>query len=155
MMRHLRFLKRHDKAVRQQIYKVADFVEIPAQTVLFEIGDVADYMYIILKGRVVISDIHFYYKDISRILSTLRDGEEFGAMHIVENDHEPDDALNHNLRMMSAKTVERSRVLRVSIAEASAIMRPSGGQDASTIYEGVSQVDKQSKVSRKSSTMQH
>ena len=30
MKQHLRFLNRYDKAVRQQIYKVSDFVEILA-----------------------------------------------------------------------------------------------------------------------------
>lgn len=58
---------------------------MPPQTVLFEMGDEADYMYIILKGRVVISNRLFRYKDISRILTTLKDGEEFGSMNIVES----------------------------------------------------------------------
>jgi len=74
-MRHLRFLKRHEKEERQQIYKHSEFIEIPAQTVLFEMGDEADYMYIILKGRIVISNRLFRYKDISRVLTTLKDGE--------------------------------------------------------------------------------
>ena len=39
MMRHLRFLKRHDMDVRQQIYRFGEFVEYPPQTILFEKGD--------------------------------------------------------------------------------------------------------------------
>ena len=55
-------------------------------------GDEADFMYIIIKGRVVISNRLFRYKDISRILTTLKDGEEFGTMNIVESsEHESED----------------------------------------------------------------
>jgi len=43
-------------------------------------------MYVILKGRVVLSNTHSFYKDISRILSTLKDGEEFGSVAIIEQD---------------------------------------------------------------------
>ena len=52
MMRHLRFIKRHDPEVRQSIYRNAEFIEVPAQTVIFRKGDEADYMYILLKGRI-------------------------------------------------------------------------------------------------------
>jgi len=52
MMRHLRFIKRHEKDVRYQILKNAEFIEMPAQQIIFNKGDTADYMYIILKGRV-------------------------------------------------------------------------------------------------------
>ena len=55
---------------------------------LFEAGDPADYQYIILKGKVVISNTHFRYKDVSRILATLKDGEEFGSVSLVENDND-------------------------------------------------------------------
>ena len=129
MMRHLRFLKRHEREVRQELYKASTIVEVPAQTVLFEIGDTADYMYVILKGRVVISNTHFHYKDISRILTTLKDGEEFGTMNIVDNGNDSEDAASQNKRQVTAKTVELSRMLRLSVNEANAIMRPNAGGD--------------------------
>lgn len=58
LMRHLRYFKRHDPDVRKQIYKHSEFVEFPAQTVIFNKGDDADYMYIILKGRVSCETTH-------------------------------------------------------------------------------------------------
>ena len=129
MMRHLRFLKRHEKEVRQAIYQASEYIEVPAQTVLFKMGDVADYMYVILKGRVVISNTHSFYKDINRILSTLKDGEEFGNMSIVDPDAsiadaEPDNTNDRNKRSTIAKTVEVSRMLRISLIDAKAIMQP-------------------------------
>lgn len=134
MMRHLRFLKRHDKGVRQEIYKVAQLIEVPSQTVLFEIGDRPDYIYIILKGRVVISNTHNTYKDISRILTTLKDGEEFGYMSTaMGSENECDDNKCNKKRIVTAKTVELSRMIRLSVAQASVIMRPAPGHDASTI----------------------
>ena len=128
MMRHLRFLKRHDKEVRQNIYRAAEYIEVPAQTVMFEIGDIADYMYVILKGRVVISNTHSFYKDINRILSTLKDGEEFGHMVLNESENSvADHAENDNdfamkmKRQVMAKTVEVSRMLRININDAKAL----------------------------------
>lgn len=119
--------------MRQEIYKAAVLVEVPPQTVLFEIGDMADYMYIILKGRVVISNTHFHYKDISKILTTLKDGEEFGTMNIVSTHNDSEEVANQHKRQVTAKTVELSRMLRVSVTEANAIMRPTAAGDASTV----------------------
>lgn len=96
---------------------------------MFEIGDVADYMYVILKGRVVISNTHSFYKDINRILSTLKDGEEFG--HMVLNESENSIADHHETeheyamrmkRQVMAKTVEVSRMLRINISDAKSLL---------------------------------
>ena len=74
LMRHLRFVKRHDSDVRTQIYKHAEFIEMPAQTVIFNKGEPADYMYIILKGRVSVENTLSQYSDIPIILATIKDG---------------------------------------------------------------------------------
>lgn len=63
---------------------MAQLIDVPTQTVLFDIGDSPDFMYIILKGRVVISNTHFLYKDVNRVLTTLKDGDEFGSINVVE-----------------------------------------------------------------------
>ena len=137
MMRHLRFLKRHEKSIRQEIYKVAQLIDVPTQTVLFDIGDSPDFMYIILKGRVVISNTHFLYKDVNRVLTTLKDGDEFGSINVVEQQH---------LRQTMAKTVELTRMLRLTVTEANAIIRPIGHETAMISPLNVSQhLDKPSK----------
>lgn len=84
LMRHLRFIKRHDPEVRKQIYKHAEYVEYPAQYVIFEKGEEADYMYIILKGRVSCESTHPQYKDIPSIVAAVKDGEAFGELAVVD-----------------------------------------------------------------------
>ena len=86
MMRHLRFIKRHDKDVRYRIFKHAEFVEIPARTVIFNKGEVADYMYIILKGRISCESNISMYDDIPIILATAKDGEAVGELAIIDNE---------------------------------------------------------------------
>ena len=85
-MRHLRFIKRHDPDVRKQIYKHSEFVEFPAQSIVFRKGEDADYMYIILKGRVSCETTHPQYRDIPSIVAAVKDGEAFGELAVV--DHE-------------------------------------------------------------------
>ena len=86
MLRHLRYIKRHETDVRQQIYRNAEYVEIPAQTIIFNKGDPADYMYIILKGRVSCVSTLANYSDIPIILATIKDGESFGELAVVDQD---------------------------------------------------------------------
>lgn len=64
MMRHLRYLKRHDATVRAEIYRKSEFIEVPAQTYIFRKGDEVDYMYIILKGKVSVETTLSKYEDI-------------------------------------------------------------------------------------------
>ena len=149
MMRHLRFLKRHEKSIRQEIYKVAQLIDVPTQTVLFDIGDSPDFMYIILKGRVVISNTHFLYKDVNRVLTTLKDGDEFGSINVVEQQNHTQrssDNQQQHLRQTMAKTVELTRMLRLTVTEANAIIRPVGHDTATISPLNVSQhLDKPSK----------
>ena len=84
MMRHLRYLKRHDPTVRYEIYKNAQFVEFPAQHYVFHKGDEPDYMYIILKGKVSVVSTMSQYADIPFVLSTIKDGEVFGEIALVD-----------------------------------------------------------------------
>ena len=86
LMRHLRFIKRHEPDVRKQIYKHAEFIEIDAKQVVFSKGDDADFMYIILKGRVSCESTHPLYKDIPSFVAAVKDGEAFGELAVV--DHE-------------------------------------------------------------------
>lgn len=85
-MRHLRFIKRHDPDVRRQIYKHSEYIEFPAKHLIFEKGQDADYMYIILKGRVSCEVTHPQYKDIPLVVAAVKDGDPFGELAVV--DHE-------------------------------------------------------------------
>ena len=83
-MKHLRYLKRHDIRFRLQVYKNAEFMEIKAQTIIFNAGDVTDYMYIILKGKVTVKSCMAQYSDIPTILNTLEDGDHFGELAMID-----------------------------------------------------------------------
>jgi CRP-like cAMP-binding protein len=83
-MRHLRYLKRFDPRIRAQIYKYSTLEKIPNQTVIFKTGDTSDYMYIILKGRVIVTSSKANYKDIPVVLSILSDGDQFGDLSAVD-----------------------------------------------------------------------
>ena len=54
-------------------------------------GDEADYLYVILKGKVSVLSCMSQYADIPVTLNTLSDGEHFGELSIVElsNSKEP------------------------------------------------------------------
>ena len=86
LMRHLRFIKRHDPDVRKQIYKHAEYVEMEAKQTVFSRGDESDYVYIILKGRVSCESTHNFYKDIPSLVASVKDGEAFGELAVVEVD---------------------------------------------------------------------
>ena len=132
MLRHLRFIKRHDPEVRQSIYRNADFVEFPAQSVIFRKGDEADYMYILLKGRVSVESNLSQYADIPLILATCKDGEAFGELAVVDQDRIADEGgrvVNTEsnetpTRLATCKAVESSRMLRIVAAEAKRIVQP-------------------------------
>lgn len=132
MLRHLRFIKRHDPDVRQSIYRNADFVEFPAQSVIFRKGDEADYMYILLKGRVSVESTLSQYADIPLILATCKDGEAFGELAVVDQDRIADEGgrvVNTEsneapTRLATCKAVECSRMLRIVAAEAKRMVQP-------------------------------
>lgn len=141
MMRHLRFIKRHEKDVRLQFYRAADFIEVPARTLMFSKGDPADYMYIILKGRIVIESTREMYKDIKVHIANLKDGEAFGEMAVFDtnqlydkNDQQREtkgiDSLEEKkppskfVRLVSARTIEHCRLLQISVVDANQIMQP-------------------------------
>ena len=132
MLRHLRFVKRHDPDVRQSIYRGAEFVEIPAQSVIFTKGDDADFMYILLKGRVSVESTLSQYADIPLILATCKDGEAFGELAVVDQDRIADEGgrvVNSETnetpkRLATCKTVESCRMLRILAAEAKRIVQP-------------------------------
>lgn len=61
------------------------FVEYPANVELFKKGDEADYMYIVLKGRICCTGSHGSYADIPLIKATIHDGEAFGEVALVNH----------------------------------------------------------------------
>ena len=146
MMRHLRFIKRHDKDVRYQIFKHAEFIDLPARTEIFHKGDVADYMYIILKGRISCESNLSMYEDIPIILATCKDGEAVGELAVIDNEKLQDmqatgknsklddigeienlESLEANVdrgrkRMATCRTVEQTRLLRLLASDAKKIV---------------------------------
>ena len=84
MMRHLRFIKTHDREVRMQILRNAEFVEYPSRVEIFKIGQVVDYMYIVLKGRVSCTTTNSLYADVQKIKATIKDGEMFGELALID-----------------------------------------------------------------------
>ena len=129
LMRHLRFVKRHDPDVRKQIYKHAEYVEIEAKQLVFSKGEEADYMYIILKGRVSCESTHPFYKDIPSMVASVKDGEAFGELAVVDHDQlTPESSHNRTggdffsseahhahkqRRNATCRTIEKSRMLRI------------------------------------------
>ena len=84
MMRHLRFIKTHDRGVRIQIYRNAEFVEYPSRVEIFKKGEMADYMYIVLKGRISCTTTNQLYADVEKIKATVKDGEMFGELALID-----------------------------------------------------------------------
>ena len=72
--------------MRKAIYKHAELIEIPPQTIIFNKGDLPDYMYIIIKGRISVESHTSQYSDVPVILATLKDGEAFGELAVVDQE---------------------------------------------------------------------
>lgn len=85
MVKHLKYFTKQEKEIRKQIYRKADIVMIPAQTTIFHRGDEGDFMYIILKGLVTVQ-IWLDHYNISQVVTTLRDGDCFGELALIEMD---------------------------------------------------------------------
>ena len=124
MMRHLRFLKRHEPKFRYAIYRAARYEVIPPQTTVFRMGDPADYLYIILKGKVSVQSSMSQYADIPVVLNTLADGEHFGELSIIDEarlgegkDKEAGPAGGQKgkarARAATCRTVEATKVLKI------------------------------------------
>ena len=151
MLRHLRCIKRHDPDVRQSIYRAAEFVECPAQAVVFRKGDESDFMYILLKGRVSVESTLSQYADIPLILATCNDGEAFGELAAVDQDRIADEGgvvretetTETPKRLATCKAVEACRMLRIVATEAKRIVQPTvrKEQEYSTISRNASKAD--------------
>ena len=129
MMRHLRFVKTHDREVRIQLYRHAQFVEYPSHTEICKRGDEVDYMYIILKGRVSQLSVHVQYPDIPYLKGSAKDGETFGDdVTAVERDPNLDkDGSSQEAakprRLTTCTTVEASRMMRILASDAKRILQ--------------------------------
>lgn len=80
-------------------------------------GEEADYMYILIKGRVSCEGTHGTYKDIPKTVSNKRDGESFGELGVVDHhklDKKGENAKpKHFTRTASCRTVEASTMIRL------------------------------------------
>ena len=133
-MRHLRFLKRHEPHFRTAIYKAAEYCVIPPQTTVFRKGDPADYLYVILKGKVSVTKIFQDYDDIPQILNTLSDGDHFGELSVIDDnrlDASPTrgqgtdgPALKVRTRKATCRTVEETKVLKLECVAAQKLLQP-------------------------------
>ena len=116
MLRHLKYMKKQDRHSRKHLYKAAEMVCIPAQSTIFEAGDEGDYMYIILKGLVVVQIKRKEY-GISQIVNTLKDGDMFGELAMVNLNEVMGDKVSEvapvRRRMADCISVENSWMLRI------------------------------------------
>jgi CRP-like cAMP-binding protein len=70
-------MKKHDKDKRYIIYSQAKYLTIQTGKTLFREGDIADRMYIIVKGRIVVN------KPGPVTVAILSDGDHFGELGLI------------------------------------------------------------------------
>ena len=95
-------------------------------------GEISDFMYIKLKGRVVISNTFYHYKDVEKVLPSIWEGEEFGQVNLMDGENESEDNLDQYKRQVNAKTVETTFMLRIAVTELCRILRPAKNLEASS-----------------------
>lgn len=78
LAQQLRYFKRQPIGIRKQIYECSKIEEYEANTVVYNQGDLGDFMCIIIKGKVRLSKRHQFFKDIQKMEGTINDGDEFG-----------------------------------------------------------------------------
>ena len=69
--------------MRKEIYRKAELIRIPSQTTIFKAGDEGDYMYIVLKGLVLV-EIRRQKYNISEVIASLKDGDVFGELALID-----------------------------------------------------------------------
>lgn len=82
-LQRIYYFQRFSKFFRRKILKASSLFIYKQNHEIFKVEDVADYVYIILKGAVSIKIIAF--KNLNVIIKTLYDGEHFGDLNINDS----------------------------------------------------------------------
>ena len=83
MLKHLKYFIRFADKEKRLIFENAKFLSYPSKTVIFNQGDIADKMYIILKGRVAVEIKNQNMEGHSWVVALLKDGEHFGELGLI------------------------------------------------------------------------
>lgn len=135
ILRHLRFLKRQNSNTRMLIYVNSTFVSIPAHTVIFREGEVGDKMYIILKGKVKVTQRMRLYPEITQYLSMRTDGDHFGELALIQMDDDSQkqivpanvtlgrNGVQQDRRRATCTTIEKTEMLAIQYDVAQEILK--------------------------------
>ena len=86
MLGGLKFLKRFSEDQRLLVFRKADLLTLPPRSTIFEQGDRADKMYIIIKGRVVVEKKSQKYGNLPINVAMLQGGDHFGELGLINQD---------------------------------------------------------------------
>lgn len=84
LMSHLKYFKCLSQQQKEDFFCKCSSVTFQAQQLIFEEGDIGDYMYIILKGKVNVHIRHPKKQDISDLIASPSDGEVFGELSLFD-----------------------------------------------------------------------
>ena len=84
LLKGLKFFIRFNESERRMIFEQAEYLSVPARTVIFQQGEEGDRMYVILKGRVAVEKIE--YGNLPIIVALLKDGEHFGELGLIDQE---------------------------------------------------------------------
>jgi CRP-like cAMP-binding protein len=100
ILKDMKFFIRFSDNERKMILQRAEFLHVPAQTVIFNQGDEPDKMYIILKGRVAVEKAMAEVSNMPVVVALLKDGDHFGELGTVStqniDENIKDTGLLHN-----------------------------------------------------------
>ena len=84
--------------------EMAEYIRLPARTVVFNQGDIGEKMYIIVKGRVAVEKRSIEYGYFPLVVALLRDGEHFGELGLIDQD-KLDKSGTHDLTLLNEATL--------------------------------------------------
>jgi CRP-like cAMP-binding protein len=84
ILKNLKFFTRFDEAQRRMVFEQAEYMRVPARTVIFKQGDIGDKMYIILKGRVAVEKRTPECGMLPVVEALLKDGDHFGELGLID-----------------------------------------------------------------------
>lgn len=84
ILRQLRFFARFTESQRRLVFEQAEYMRVPARTIIFKQGDIGDRMYIILKGRVAVEKKTAECGFLPVVQALLKDGDHFGELGLID-----------------------------------------------------------------------
>ena len=84
MLNKLKFFTKYNEIDRKNLLKTAKYAHMKTREIIFKQGDKADYMYVILKGRVCVEIKNKGFEETPIVIATLGDGDHFGELGMVD-----------------------------------------------------------------------